>query len=154
MKHEPIRLGVTVCDAIVANGIQVITKVTELFVEMKPLNGDSEGISLTHTELSDLINGGQFSVQYGYFASRQVARRAVAGRALMSRLPQKAQLDAFWKECWTTTVLETEEEGEFNRSAERWEEFLPELERRVTEKLKLGLKTNPAKVGPSDVEQN
>lgn len=141
MKHEPIRLGVTTCDALVANGkIQIITKVTALFIEMKPLRGNTEPISLTHSELSDLINCGQFSVQYGYFASRQVARRAIAGRALMSRISSKSQLDAFWKEVWCTTIPELEVEGKFNRSAERWDEFLPELERRVTEKLKLGLK--------------
>lgn len=141
MKHQPIRLGVTTCDAIVAGGqINVITKVNALFVEMKALRGDTQPISLTHAELTDLIDRGQFSIQYGYFASRQVARRAIAGKALMSRLSEKSQLDAFWKECWCTTILEMESEGRFNRSANRWTEFLPELECRVTEKLKLGLK--------------
>ncbi|MGH1444951.1 MAG: transposase [Cognatishimia sp.] len=33
-----------------------------------------------------------------------------------------------------------EAEGAINRSSDRWDEFLPVLERRVTEKLKLGLK--------------
>jgi putative transposase len=141
MKHAPIRLGLTSCDAILSNGqIQVITKVTPLFFEIKPLQGDSEPISLTHKELSDLINCGQFSVQYGYFASRQVARRAVAGRSLMTRLSSKSQLEAFWKECWCTTIHEMEADDKFNRSADRWHEFLPELERRVAEKLKTGLK--------------
>ncbi|KJZ18988.1 hypothetical protein, partial [Loktanella sp. S4079] len=141
MKHEPIRLGVTTCDAIIANGeLHAITKVTPLFVKMKYLRGDREPISLTHAELAELINGGQFSIQYGYFESRQVARRAIAGRSLMTRVSAKAQLDAFWKECWATTFLEMEAEGAINRSSDRWDEFLPELERRVTEKLKLGLK--------------
>ena len=141
MKHEPIRLGVTTCDAIIANGeLHAITKVTPLFVEIKYLRGDREPISLTHAELAELINGGQFSIQYGYFESRQVARRAIAGRSLMTRISTKAQLDAFWKECWATTYLEIEAEGAINRSSDRWDEFLPELERRVTEKLKLGLK--------------
>ena len=142
MKHESIRLGVTPCDAIVANGkIQVITKVTDLFVQMKALRGGSEPISLTHFELAELIDSGQFSVHYGYFASRQVARRAQSGRALMSRISTKAQLDAFFKEVWCISVLELEAEGRFNRSAERWHEFLPELEARVSENLKKGLKT-------------
>jgi|GEM_PF-2561558 len=145
MKHESIRLGLTPCDAIVANGnINVIEKATELFVKIKPLRGDANSISLTHRELSELIDSGQFSVQYGYFESRQVARRAIAGRALMSRISTKAQLDAFWKECWVTTFLEMEDESELNRSSKRWEEYLPELERRVTEKLKQGLKAATA----------
>ncbi|MBO9434041.1 DDE-type integrase/transposase/recombinase [Ruegeria sp. R13_0] len=153
MKHEPIRLGVTPCDAIVANGtIQAITKVTDLFVEMKPLRGDTEPISLTHAELSELISTGQFSIQYGYFESRQVARRAIAGRSLMSRVSTKSQLDAFWKECWSTTFLEIEAEDKLNRSAERWEEFLPELERRVTEKLKKGLKAATAGASFDSIE--
>lgn len=141
MKHEQIRLGVTTCDAVIANGeIHAITKVTPLFVEIKILRCDAEPISLTHTELAALIDSSQFSIQYGYFDSRQAARRAIAGRAMMSRLSTKSQLDAFWKECWPTTIIEMEAEGVFNRSAARWDEFLPELERRVTEKLKLGLK--------------
>ncbi|MGH1466567.1 MAG: DDE-type integrase/transposase/recombinase [Cognatishimia sp.] len=141
MKHEPMRLGVTTCDAIIANAdLHAVTKVTPLLVEIKPLHSDREPISLTHTELADLIDGGQFSIQYGYFESRQVARRAIAGRSLMTRVSTKAQLDAFWKECWATTYLEMEAEGAINRSSDRWDEFLPELERRVTEKLKLGLK--------------
>ncbi|OCX60450.1 hypothetical protein BFP70_17730 [Thioclava sp. SK-1] len=153
MKHEAIRLGVTPCDAIVANGdIQVITKATDLFIEMKPLRGDAGPISLTHAELSELINSGQFSVQYGYFESRQVARRAMAGRALMSRISTKAQLDAFWKECWCTTFLELEDEGKSNRSANRWAEFLPELEHRVTEKLKQGLKAATAGASFDSIE--
>lgn len=153
MRHEPIRLGVTKCDAVVANRtIQVITKVTDLFVEMKPLRGDTEPISLTHTELSELINSGQFSIQYGYFESRQVARRAIAGRSLMSRVSTKSQLDAFWKECWSTTFLEMEAEGKLNRSAERWEEFLPGLERRVTETLKKGLKAATAGASFDSIE--
>ncbi|MDF3414427.1 DDE-type integrase/transposase/recombinase [Sulfitobacter sp. M57] len=141
MKHESVRLGVTTCDAIIANGeLHAITKVTPLFVEIKYLRGDREPISLTHAELAELIDGGQFSIQYGYFESRQVARRAVAGRTIMTRISTKAQLDAFWKECWSTTFLEMEVEGLANRSAERWHEFLPDLERRVSEKLRLGLK--------------
>ncbi|MBM1817858.1 transposase family protein [Pseudosulfitobacter pseudonitzschiae] len=153
MKHEAICLGVTPCDAIVANGnIQVITKATDLFIEMKPLRGDAEPISLTHAELSELINSGQFSVQYGYFESRQVARRAIAGRALMSRVSTKAQMDAFWKECWCTTFLEMEAEGNSNRSANRWAEFLPELEHRVTEKLKKGLKAATAGASFDSIE--
>lgn len=91
MKHAPILLGLTPCEAIVASGqLKAITKVTPLLVEIKSLKGDSEPISLTHKELSDLINCGQFSVQYGYFASRQVARRAIAGRSLMTRLTTKS----------------------------------------------------------------
>lgn len=145
MKHEPIRLGLTSCDAIIASGqINVITNAGDLFIEMKPLRGESEPISLSHTELAELIDSGQYSVQYGYFESRQAARRAIAGRALLSRVSTKAQLDAFWKECWCTTVLELEVEGQFNRSAKRWDEFSPELERRVTEKLKQGLKAATA----------
>lgn len=141
MKHERIRLGVTTCDAIVANGsLHVITKVTPLFIEIRPLCGDGETVSLTHAELKELIDSGQFSIQYGYFESRQVSRRTIAGRSLMSRMPAKAQLEAFWKECWCTTILEMEAEDAFNRSAERWHEFLPELEKQVIEKLKLGLK--------------
>lgn len=141
MKHEPIRLGVTSCDAIIANGkIQVITKVTELFVELKPLHGDAEPISLTHSELAALIDSGGHSVQYGYFSSRQVARRAIAGRALMSRLSAKTQLDAFYKECCCTSFQELEAEGQVNRSAARWKDFLPIIEERVTLNLKKGLK--------------
>jgi putative transposase len=141
MKHTPIRLGLTSCDALVGSGeIHAITKATPLFYEIKSLKGDSEPISLTHKELSHLINCGQFSVQYGYFASRQVARRAIAGRSLMTRLSSKSQLEAFWKECWCTTIQEMEADDKFNRSADRWDEFLPELELRVAEKLKNGLK--------------
>lgn len=141
MKHTPIRLGLTSCDALVGSGeIHAITKATLLSYEIKSLKGDSEPISLTHKELADLINCGQFSVQYGYFASRQVARRAIAGRSLMTRLSSKSQLEAFWKECWCTTIQEMEADDKFNRSADRWDEFLPELERRVAEKLKTGLK--------------
>ncbi|MBU3034101.1 DDE-type integrase/transposase/recombinase [Tritonibacter mobilis] len=153
MKHETIRLGLTTCDAIVANGeVNIITNVDRMFVEMKPLRVDGRPISFTHTELSELINAGQFSVQYGYFESRQVARRAVAGRALMSRISTKAQLDAFWKETWCTTFLEMEVAGLSNRSSERWGEFLPELERRVTEKLKKGLRVTTAGASFDSIE--
>lgn len=56
MKHETIRLGLTTCDAIVANGeINIITNVDRMFVEMKPLRVDRKPISFTHTELSELI---------------------------------------------------------------------------------------------------
>jgi putative transposase len=141
MKHEPIQLGVTTCDAILANGeFKPIKRVTPLLIELMSLRDDQEPISLTHAELAELIDGGQFSIQYGYFENRQVARRAIAGRSLMTRVSAKAQLDAFWKECWATTYLEMEAEGALNRSSNRWDEFLPELERRVSEKLKLGLK--------------
>lgn len=141
MKYQAIRLGVTPCDAIVADGeIHVITKVTPFSIEIKRLRGETELTSFTHSELADLIDNGRYSIQYGYFESRQVARRAIAGRALMTRISTKAQLDAFYKETWCTTIQEMEAENKFNRSAERWVEFLPELERRVTEKLKLGLR--------------
>ena len=141
MKHEPIHLGVTTCDAVMADGdIHGVTKVTSEFIEIKRLRGNDGPISLTHSELAGLIDSDKFSVQYGYFGSRQAARRAIAGRSLMTRVSTKAQLDAFWKECWASTFLEMEFESKANRSAERWDEFLPELERRVTEKLKLGLK--------------
>ena len=148
MTRERIRLGVTTCDAIVVRGqIQIISKVTEAFVEHRPLRGDGDPISLSHMELSELIDQGHYSIQYGYFSSRQVARRAMAGRGLMSRLPVKTQRDAFWKECWCTSILALEGEGKFNRSAARWEEFLPALEQRTTEMLKLGL--NKSKAGRS-----
>lgn len=141
MKDQQIRLGLNTCDAIVANGmVQIITKVTPLLIEIRPLRGSDTTISLTHYEVSELIDCGRISIEYGYFESRQVARRAMAGRALMTRISDKARLDAFWKETWCTTVLELESEGKFNRSAKRWAEFVPELEARVTEKLKLGLK--------------
>ncbi len=153
MKHEKIRLGVTTCDAVVANGkIYAINKVTPLLIEIKHLRGDQDPITLSHQELAELVDGGQFSIVYGYFESRQVARRAQAGRALMSRVTVKHQLDAFWKECWCTTALEMEVEGKFNRSAKRWHDFLPELEHRVTERLKTGLKAATAGASFDSIE--
>lgn len=141
MKDWARQINVTPCDAIVAGGeIQIVHKVSDLFIQIAPLHGRSEPISLTHQELAELIDAGSFSIEYGYFESRQVARRARAGRALLSRLPLKTQLEAFWKECWCIVMAEAEEEGWFNRSAERWAEFRPELEKRVTERLKAGLK--------------
>lgn len=105
MKHEPIQLGVTTCDAVIGSGnIHAILKVTPHFVNLKRLRDDAEPISLTHSELAALIDSNQYSIQYGYFESRQAARRAIAGRSLMTRVSTKAQLDAFWKECWATRV--------------------------------------------------
>ncbi|GHF05461.1 hypothetical protein GCM10016455_28420 [Aliiroseovarius zhejiangensis] len=145
MNKMNIRLGITPCDAVVAGGdIHTVEKVNDLFVQIRALHGHAEPLSLTHQELSELVAGGGYAIEYGYFESRQVARRARAGRSLLSRLSTKSQLEAFWKECWCEAMLEAEQEGKFNRSAERWPAFLPELEGRVTEKLKLGLKqANP-----------
>ncbi|MCG7521929.1 hypothetical protein [Ruegeria sp. Ofav3-42] len=78
-------------------------------------------------------------IGYGYFSDRQAARRARAGRALLSRLSLNTQVKAFVGEAWCEAMSEGEAEGWFNRSSERWFEFLPKLYERVQQKLQDGV---------------
>ncbi|MGB1179476.1 MAG: DDE-type integrase/transposase/recombinase, partial [Lentibacter algarum] len=138
---KPLQIRLNTCDAVTAGGeLYAVIEVHPHLIQLRPQNAETGSISITHGELSELIDRGNYSILYGYFANHQVARRAIAGKTLLTRLPPDARSDAFWKECWITSTLEAEGEKLFNRSASRWEEFLPLLERRVTEKLKAGLK--------------
>jgi len=140
MKSRPATLRLSECDAILVSGhVNVISEVNEFFIKIHPIQNPGETMSLTHQEVADHLETGQFTLQYGYFSDRQAARRAMAGRALVTRLPNKTQLEVFWKECWCTTFEELEADGKVNRSAKRWHEFLPLLEHAVREKHEQGL---------------
>ncbi|WP_226554434.1 hypothetical protein [Celeribacter naphthalenivorans] len=66
MKDWARQINVTPCDAIVAGGeIQIVHKVSDLFIQIAPLHGRSAPISLTHQELAELIDAGSFSIEYG-----------------------------------------------------------------------------------------
>lgn len=64
-------------DAVMANGtLCAVARIDPQFVELHPLDGEDAPISLSHPELLGLLAEGRFSVEYGYFSSRQ----ASAGR--------------------------------------------------------------------------
>jgi len=140
MKNMPIQLNLNPSDAVLANGeIQFIQKVTPDFVTILAKHAGAAPQSFTHGELAELIDEGHFSVEYGYFSDRQAARRARAGRSLLSRLSLKTQLHAFSAETWCEVMMEDEDAGEFNRSSKRWAEFLPKLHEKVRARLEAGL---------------
>lgn len=71
-------------DAVMASGtLCAVTRVDPLFVELQPLGGEDPALNPSHPELLGLLADGSYSVKYGYFSSRQAARRALAGRGLL-----------------------------------------------------------------------
>ncbi len=136
------RLNISTCDALVARGeLHFVENVSDYSVSIRPMAKQAaDAISMTHAELADLIDKEIFTIEHGYFESRQVARRALAGRSLMSQLPERGREDAFWKECWVEAFLEAEARGTINRSEASVLRFLPELEAIVTERLKTRLR--------------
>jgi len=140
MKHMSVRLGLSTSDAVLANGeINFVQKVTDEFITLLANQADVGPQSFTHSELAKLLNQGHFSVEYGYFSDRQAARRARAGRSLLSKLSTKTQLQAFYREAWCEVMIEEEEAGRFNRSSNRWHEFVPNLHEKVRAKLENGV---------------
>ena len=123
-------------DAVLAMGsLYAVTKVNPNLVELRPLDGEREGLSLSHQELLGLLAKGRFSIEYGYFGSRQAARRAVAGKALVSKLPRAEQGLIFWKVTWCEAFLVAEASGEVSRSDKSCSAFIPALELRVAARL-------------------
>lgn len=140
MKDIHFQLNIGPEDAVVGKGeIHFVQKVTDDTVTLLAKDVGAVPLVFSHGELAELIEDGHFSIEYGYFSDRQAARRARAGRSLLSRLSRKTQFLAFQSEAWCDAMLEGEEEGWFNRSSKRWEEFLPKLHERVREKLENGL---------------
>lgn len=114
-----------------------IARIDPLTVELQPLNGSTtEQVSLTNGEFHGFLNEGSFSIVYGYFGSRQAARRATAGRRLLSCLPLPEHHGAIWRETWSETFLAAEAAGEVTRSDRSCTAFIPELQRQVAEKLR------------------
>ncbi|MGB0660933.1 MAG: integrase catalytic domain-containing protein [Mangrovicoccus sp.] len=142
MSNNYKKLRLTPCDALVSGGrIYAVVEVTDFFIRIQPLDdADGSQLSISHEELHELVAAEKFSIVYGYFSDRQAARRAMGGRSLVSRLPEKTRSDVFLKELWATSFLELEAEGNINRSSNRWPEFLPILEEGVEQKLRAGLK--------------
>ncbi len=136
MKDIQYQLNISLEDAVVGKGeLHFVQKVTEDTVALLANQAGAVPLTFTHEELARLLEDGHFSIEYGYFSDRQAARRARAGRALLSRLSLKTQLLAFQGEAWCDAMREGEEEGWFNRSSKRWFEFLPKLHERVKQKL-------------------
>jgi len=131
-----LKLRISTCDALLSSEqVYLVDSTTNLFVKIRPLHGSGDAVNLTHTELSDLIDDGTFDIKYGYFASRQVARRARAGRSLVERLPLKEQCRIFWKEIYCTKFLEAERNKEVTRSDASYTAFRSELHKRVNQYL-------------------
>jgi len=131
-----LKLRISTCDALLSSGkLYLVESSSDLFVKIRSQSGNDDAVSLTHTELSELIDDGTFDLKYGYFASRQVARRARAGRSLVERLPQKERWRIFWKEIYCVQFLEAEKRQEVSRSEASYTAFRSELHKRVNECL-------------------
>lgn len=119
-------------DAVLADGkLCAISRIDRDIIELQPL-GEPEAVqALSHLELLALLTKGSFSVEYGYFSSRQAARRAIAGRSLLSMLSDSEQQLVFWKIAWCEAFLAAESDGEVTRSEHSCTGFIPELERRI-----------------------
>lgn len=119
-------------DAVLADGkLCAISRLDRDIVELQPLGEPEDVLALSHLELLALLSKGSFSVEYGYFSSRQAARRAIAGRGLLSMLSQAEQQLVFWKIAWCEAFLAAEADGEVTRSEQSCTGFIPELERRI-----------------------
>lgn len=124
-------------DAVIVQGtLCAVARIDPHVVELRPLGGEAPPMSLSHVELMGQFNSGNFEVEYGYFGSRQAARRAMAGRGLLSLLSSAEQQLVFWKIDWCETFLAAEASGEVSRSDRSCSAFIPELERRVMEKMR------------------
>lgn len=131
-------------DAVMARGtLCAVARIDPTFIELQPLGGEDPAMSLSHPELLGLLTEGSFSVEYGYFSSRQTARRAIAGRGLLSLLSRDEQNLVFWKIDWCETFLAAEAEGEVTRSDRSCSPFIPELERRVVARMRQAAGTGP-----------
>lgn len=124
-------------DAVIAQGtLCAVARIDSHVVELRPLGGEDAPMSLSHLELMGQINSGNFEIEYGYFGSRQAARRAMAGRGLLSLLSSAEQQLVFWKVDWCEAFLAAEASGEVSRSDRSCSAFIPELERRVRENMR------------------
>lgn len=133
-------LRVSTCDAVMLHGhIHLVQRSNELLIQLKAMQGDAESLNLTHEEMRQLIDEGACSIEYGYFSSRQAARRATAGRALIDKLPQKEKWLIFWKETFVRLFLAAESEGEVSRSEASCRAFIPKLHLRVNAQIQTDL---------------
>lgn len=124
-------------DAVIAQGVLcAVARIDPQVVELRPLGRDDAPITLSQPELLRLLTSGKFEVEYGYFNSRQAARRAMAGRGLLSLLSRAEQQLVFWKIDWAETFLAAEAGGEVSRSDRSCSAFIPELERRVMDRVR------------------
>ncbi len=131
-------------DAVMASDtLCAVTRVDPMFVELQPLGGEGPALSLSHLELLGLLNEGSYSVEYGYFSSRQAARRALAGRGLLALLPTAEQQLVFWKIDWCEAFLSAEAQGEVSRSDTSCSAFIPELESRIVEQMRRAAGNGP-----------
>lgn len=140
MKDIPLQMNISFVDAVLGMGnLHIVQECTANTVTLLAKQAGAVPLTFTHEELARLLEDGHFSIEYGYFSDRQAARRARAGRALLSRLSLNTQVKAFVGEAWCEAMSEGEAEEWFNRSSERWYEFLPKLYERVQQKLRDGL---------------
>lgn len=140
MTELSMKLNISPSDAIiVGERLHFIEKVTTNYITLVAQGPASEPTSFTHQEMRKLIAEGHFSYARSYFSDKDAARRARAGRSLLSDLPSKSQLHAFYWEAWCMIMLQEEAAGRFNRSSERWQEFAPALHELVIAKLKEGI---------------
>ena len=131
-------------DAVIAKGtLCAVASIDPLFVELQPLGGEDPALSLSHSELLGLLTEGSYSIEYGYFNSRQAARRAMAGRGLLALLSKAEQQLVFWKIDWCEAFLAAEARGEVSRSDASCAGFIPELERRVVEQMRRAAGSGP-----------
>lgn len=136
MSSPGAMMRLTTCDALVSdNVVHAIIKVSPLTITLRSLSEPEATVSLSHTEVLELIKANTFTVEYGYFSDRAAARRALGGRTLITRLSEKTRLVVYRKEIWCSAFLLLEAEGKVNRSARRWKEFLPLLVEQVRETL-------------------
>lgn len=121
-------------DAVIVQGtLCAVARINPHVVELRPLGGEAPPMSLSHLELMGQLSSGNCEMEYGYFGSRQAARRAMAGRSLLSLLPSAEQQLVFWKIDWCETFLAAEASGEVSRSDQSCSAFISELEKRVIE---------------------
>lgn len=131
-------------DAVMAKGtLCAVARIDPQIVELHPLGGKDEPMALSHLELLGLLHEGSFSIEYGYFSSRQAARRAMAGRGLLALLSRAEQDLVFWKVDWCEMFLAAEAQGEVTRSDSSCLAFIPELERRVVARMRRAAGNGP-----------
>lgn len=131
-----VRLRIGKSDALVVGGtVHVVCGVSDSTLELRPLDGSSDLLCFSHTDVKRMIDEGKASIEYGYFSGAQAARRALASRALISRMGAAEKAEIFRKQLYVDCFLEAEANGEVNRSNDPCVVFLPQLEKRVEAKL-------------------
>ncbi|MDC0657806.1 DDE-type integrase/transposase/recombinase [Leisingera sp. SS27] len=132
----PVKLRLSKSDALIASGrVQIIDRVSDSTVDIRSMDGSQHPMSLSHADLKSMLDSGHATIEYGYFSCAQAARRALAGRSIISRMRPDEKALIFWKQMWVEGFLEAEGNFEVTRSEKGVAKFLPELTRRMEAKL-------------------